>query len=58
MVGTQDDLLRRDCVFQLHQNLAGPKSWAAIKDGPHLLLHWERGNKVLRTARKWIERHL
>src|ERR1700722_19068964 len=58
MVGTQDDLLRRDCVFQLHQNLGGPKSWAAIKDGPHLLLHWEKGAKVLRTARKWIERHI
>jgi acylglycerol lipase len=58
MVGTRDDLLRRDCVFQLHQNLGGPKSWAAIKDGPHLLLHWEKGAKVLRTARKWIERHI
>ena len=58
MVGAKDDLLRRDCVLQLHQNLAGPKSWADIKDGPHLLLHWTRGKEVLRTARRWIERHM
>ena len=58
MVGAKDDLLRRDCILQLHQNLAGPKSWADIKDGPHLLLHWTRGKEVLRTARRWIERHI
>jgi alpha-beta hydrolase superfamily lysophospholipase len=58
IVGAKDDLLRRACILQLHQNLAGPKAWADIKDGPHLLLHWERGNEVLRTARRWIERHL
>ncbi len=58
MVGTQDDLLRQECVCQLHRNLAGPKSWASIKGGPHLLLHWEKGSKVLRTTRRWIERHL
>jgi acylglycerol lipase len=58
MVGAKDDLLRRDCILQLHQNLAGPKSWADIKDGPHLLLHWTRGTEVLRTARRWIERHI
>ena len=58
MVGAKDDLLRRECILQLHQNLAGPKSWADIKDGPHLLLHWTRGKEVLRTARRWIERHM
>jgi pimeloyl-ACP methyl ester carboxylesterase len=58
MVGAKDDLLRRDCILQLHQNLAGPKAWADIKDGPHLLLHWQRGTEVIRTARRWIERHM
>jgi acylglycerol lipase len=58
MMGAKDDLLRRDCIQQLHRNLAGPKSWADIKDGPHLLLHWTRGKEVLRTARRWIERHI
>jgi len=58
LVGAKDDLLRRDCVFQLYSNLAGPKSWGEIKDAPHLLLHWKRGKEVLRTARRWIERHL
>jgi len=58
MVGAKDDLLRRDCILQLHQNLAGPKSWADIEDGPHLLLHWTRGKEVLRTVRRWIERHI
>jgi alpha-beta hydrolase superfamily lysophospholipase len=58
MVGEKDDLLRRDCILQLHENLAGPRAWADIEDGPHLLLHWKRGGEVLRTARRWIERHL
>ncbi|HUO94439.1 MAG TPA: alpha/beta fold hydrolase [Rhizomicrobium sp.] len=58
MVGRKDDLLRRECILELHNNLAGPKAWAEIEDGPHLLLHWTRSNEVLRTARRWIERHL
>lgn len=58
MVGAKDDLLRRDCIFQLHKNFAGPKAWADIEGGPHLLLHWARGKEVLRTARRWIERHI
>ena len=58
MVGDKDDLLRRECILQLHQNLAGPKAWADIKDAPHLLLHWTRGKEVLRTARRWMERHI
>ena len=58
MVGAKDDLLRRECILELHQNLAGPKSWADFEGGPHLLLHWRRGTEVLRTARRWIERHI
>jgi acylglycerol lipase len=58
MVGRNDDLLHRDSVLRLHGNLAGPKAWADIEGGPHLLLHWTRGNEVLRTARRWIERHI
>jgi alpha-beta hydrolase superfamily lysophospholipase len=58
MAGAKDDLLRRDCIFQLHQNLAGPKAWADIEDGPHLLLHWARGKEVMRLARRWIERRM
>jgi acylglycerol lipase len=58
MVGAKDDLLRRECILELHRNLAGPRAWADIKDGPHLLLHWKRGAEVLRTVRRWIERHL
>lgn len=58
LVGGKDDLLRRDCIHRLHSNLAGPRAWAGIEGGPHLLLHWKRGQHVLRTARRWIERHL
>lgn len=58
MMAGKDDLLRGDCVRQLHENLAGEKDWLALKDGPHLLLHWEHGGVVLRRARRWIERHL
>jgi alpha-beta hydrolase superfamily lysophospholipase len=57
LVGAKDELLRRECIHELHENLAGPKSWAEIEDGPHLLLHWNRGREVLRTVRRWIERH-
>jgi alpha-beta hydrolase superfamily lysophospholipase len=58
MMAGKDDLLRSDCVRQLHENLAGEKDWLALKNGPHLLLHWEHGGVVLRRARRWIERHL
>jgi alpha-beta hydrolase superfamily lysophospholipase len=58
MMAGKDDLLRGDCVRQLHENLAGEKDWLALKNGPHLLLHWEHGGVVLRRARRWIERHL
>ena len=56
MVASADDLLRAECVRQLHDNLAGEKTWAAIGKGPHLLLHWRHGGVVLRHARRWIER--
>jgi len=50
MMGAKDELLRRECISQLHRNLAGPKSWAAIEDGPHLLPHWKSGDRILRAA--------
>jgi len=58
MAAGKDDLLRAECVRQLHDNLAGEKRWAAIGQGPHLLLHWRHGGIVLRAARRWIERLL
>ena len=58
MLAGKDDLLRSACVRQLHENLGGEKDWLALKDGPHLLLHWKRGDVVLRQARHWIEKRL
>ncbi|HEY5337110.1 MAG TPA: alpha/beta fold hydrolase [Rhizomicrobium sp.] len=58
MSAGRDDLLRGACVRQLYENLGGEKKWIAIKKGPHLLLHWQRGGIVLRLARRWIERQL
>jgi acylglycerol lipase len=54
LVAGRDDLLRQACVRRLHDNLAGPKTWRMIADAPHLLLHWRRGESVLREARHWI----
>jgi alpha-beta hydrolase superfamily lysophospholipase len=58
MLAGKDDLLRSACVRQLHENLGGEKDWIALKDGPHLLLHWQHGGVVLRGARRWIERRM
>ncbi len=58
MMAGKDDLLRSACVRQLHENLGGEKVWVALKDGPHLLLHWEHGGVVLRRARRWIEKQM
>ncbi len=56
LAATKDDVVREFCVRQLHENLAGEKDWSAIKDAPHLLLHWRRGNVVLRRVRRWMDR--
>jgi len=54
LVAGRDDVLRQACIRRLHDNLAGPKTWHVIADAPHLLLHWRRGESVLREARHWI----
>lgn len=58
MVGTKDDLLRTACIRQLHRGLKGRKTWAQFEDGPHLLLHWEHGDRVLARVVSWIEARL
>jgi acylglycerol lipase len=54
LVAGRDDVLRQACIRRLYDNLAGPKAWHVIADAPHLLLHWRRGESVLREARHWI----
>jgi alpha-beta hydrolase superfamily lysophospholipase len=58
MVGGREDLLREDCIKRLHHNLAGEKEWARFEHGPHLLLHWKHGERVLGKALSWIESRL
>lgn len=58
LVAGKDDLLRQGCIRRLHENLAGDKTWNFVADGPHLLLHWKRGDVVLREARHWINNRL
>jgi alpha-beta hydrolase superfamily lysophospholipase len=58
LVAGKDDLLRQACIRRLHDNFAGDKTWNLVKDGPHLLLHWKRGDVVLREARHWINNRL
>jgi alpha-beta hydrolase superfamily lysophospholipase len=58
LVAGKDDLLGQSSIRRLHDNLAGDKTWNLVKDGPHLLLHWKRGDVVLREARHWINNRL
>jgi len=58
MVGTRDDVLRTACITRLHLSLKGEKSWETFKDGPHLLLHWREGERVLERVLSFIEDRL
>jgi len=58
MIGTRDDLLRTACIRQLHRNLNGRKAWAVFEDGPHMLLHWEHGARVIERVVSWIDARL
>jgi alpha-beta hydrolase superfamily lysophospholipase len=58
LVAGKDDLLRQGCIRRLHNNLGGDKTWNLVEDGPHLLLHWKRGDVVLREARHWMNNRL
>jgi alpha-beta hydrolase superfamily lysophospholipase len=55
MMGSKDDLLHTASVKRLYAALAGEKSWRDFQNGPHLLLHWSRGQEVLDAAVGWIE---
>jgi len=58
MVGSKEDLIRISCMKQLYRQLAGPKEWAEIEGGPHLLLHWQHSRQVLTRASDWVEREI
>jgi acylglycerol lipase len=58
VIAGKDDLVRGECVRELHANLKGPKILAPIENAPHLLLHWRRGNIVLGYIHRWIGRLL
>jgi acylglycerol lipase len=54
LVAGKDDLLRKACIRGLHGNFAGEKRWMEFADAPHLLLHWRKGETVLREATHWM----
>jgi len=54
MVGARDEVVRLGCVRRLFDNLAGEKIWRVVSDAPHLLLHWQRSNEILRDATGWM----
>ena len=58
MAGAKDDLLRKECIHALHNNLAGEKLWREVQNGPHLLLHWQSGGRVLHEAVGWMAKHI
>jgi alpha-beta hydrolase superfamily lysophospholipase len=58
LVGARDEVVRLACVRRLFENLAGEKCWQVIPDAPHLLLHWQRSNEILREAVLWMTARL
>jgi acylglycerol lipase len=58
MAGTKDDFVRVGCMKQLHRRFAGAKEWATFDGGPHLLLHWQHGERVVAHAIGWMERRM
>jgi alpha-beta hydrolase superfamily lysophospholipase len=58
MAGTKDDFVRIGCMKQLYRRFAGPKEWATFEGGPHLLLHWQHGDRVVARAIDWMERRM
>ncbi len=58
MIGTRDDVLRTACITRLHLSLKGEKAWETYPDGPHLLLHWQDGERVLERVIGFIEEYL
>jgi alpha-beta hydrolase superfamily lysophospholipase len=58
MVGSKEDFLRTKCIAQLHKSLTGEKTWREFEGGPHLLLHWQKSDKVLTEVLGWIEARL
>lgn len=58
LVGTRDDVLRTACITRLHLSLKGEKVWESFDGGPHLLLHWREGDRVLDRALAFIDAHL
>jgi alpha-beta hydrolase superfamily lysophospholipase len=58
MVGSHDDVLRTACITRLHLSLKGEKEWESFEGGPHLLLHWAKGESVLSRALSFIDAHL
>ena len=58
MAGSKDDFVRIGCMKQLYCRFAGAKEWATFDGGPHLLLHWQHGDRVVAHAVDWMERRM
>jgi alpha-beta hydrolase superfamily lysophospholipase len=58
MVGTKEDVLRTTCIQLLHHGLSGDKEWEEFEGGPHLLFHWQHGERVLARTLAFIDKHL
>lgn len=58
MVGDRDEIIRRNCIRRLFDNLGGDKTWRVVPGAPHLLLHWRRNSIVLREATRWMSERL
>ena len=58
MAGSKDDLIGTLHIAQLHKRLAGEKAWVSFEDGPHLLLHWTKRDRVLARIFSWIDARL
>ncbi len=57
MVGSKEDVLRTTCIARLHRALKGEKTWEEFANGPHLLFHWQHGDRVLARTLAFIDKH-
>jgi len=55
-VGTEENVLRRECVEALHRRFGGPAEIESVKGAGHFLLHMKDNEAVFRRIAVWMLR--
>ncbi|MEY4880527.1 MAG: hypothetical protein RJB62_1996 [Pseudomonadota bacterium] len=54
LVGTGENILRRECIETLHRRLSGPAEIEVLEGAGHFLLHAKRNSEIFRRIADWI----